>query len=146
MRGDSSYMNNKVDWSNRYSYKWSPLAPLQYETNENGVVPGKRWEDGSGEYTPSMDTRIFQLRITGLTDNLIDDLISREQFTYSREDYVQIKYSDFDLLIVHEDPEFSLKEVFASRGNIVMYVRYWGYADVNTLIENVDGKIALMLD
>jgi len=110
------------------------------------VVPGKRWEDGSGEYTPSMDTRIFQLRITGLTDNLIDDLISRERFTYSREDYVQIKHSDFDLLIVHEDPEFSLKEVFASRGNIVMYVRYWGYADVNTLIENVDGKIALMLD
>lgn len=146
MRGDSSYMNNKVDWSNRYSYKWSPLAPLQYETNENGVVPGKRWEDGSGEYTPSMDTRIFQLRITGLTDNLIDDLISRERFTYNREDYVQIKHSDFDLLIVHEDPEFSLKEVFASRGNIVMYVRYWGYADVNTLIENVDGKIALMLD
>lgn len=41
VRGEPSYVSTDVDWGNRYLFDWSPLAPVQYETNEQGVVPGK---------------------------------------------------------------------------------------------------------
>nr|WP_309098670.1 hypothetical protein [Fredinandcohnia onubensis] len=36
-RGESEYMRDNVDWSNRISYNWIPFAPIQYETDENGI-------------------------------------------------------------------------------------------------------------
>jgi hypothetical protein len=42
VRGEST---DNVDWGNRYTYYWSPLAPVQYEIDENGMVPGGMWED-----------------------------------------------------------------------------------------------------
>jgi hypothetical protein len=36
VRGESSYISDGVDWGNRYTYKWSLFAPIQYETDENG--------------------------------------------------------------------------------------------------------------
>ncbi|MEH6996260.1 DUF2812 domain-containing protein, partial [Neobacillus drentensis] len=69
VRGESTYMSDNVDWGNRYTYVWSPLAPVQYETDENGVIPGKMWEDGSGEYSPSIHTRVFQLSVPVIADS-----------------------------------------------------------------------------
>jgi hypothetical protein len=48
VRMESAYLNDGVDWGNRYSYDLSPLAPIQLEADETGVVPGKLWEDRSG--------------------------------------------------------------------------------------------------
>ena len=42
------------------------------------------------------------------------------------------------LLIVYEVDDF--KEVFASEGKVVMHVRYFGYADINTIIESTGHK------
>ena len=52
------------------------------------------------------------------------------------------KHPDLNLLIVHEEED--LKEVFASKGKAVMYVRYYGYADINSVIENMVEKITLI--
>ena len=95
VRGESSYMSDNVDWGNRYTYYWSPLAPVQYETDENGVVPGKMWEDGSGEYSPSIHTRVYQLSVPAMADNLISDLIKRYKYENSSEDFVETKHPDF---------------------------------------------------
>jgi hypothetical protein len=138
---EEPYMIDNVDWGNRYTYSWSPLAQLQYETDENGVVPGKMWEDGSGEYSPSIHTRIYQLSIPSMTDNLISDLIKRYRYENSIEDFVKIKNSSFDILIVHKEEE--MKEVFASKGNTVMYVRYHGNADINSVIGSIEKKIKI---
>lgn len=144
VRGESSYMRDDVDWGNRYSYNWSPLAPIQYESDENGVVAGKMWGDGSGEYSPSIHTRVYQLRVPALADNLIADLIKRYNYKYSVGDFVETKHADLNLLIVHEEDE--RKEVFASKGKAVIYVRYYGYADINSVIENIVDKIKLIAE
>lgn len=144
VRDESSYMSNNVDWGNRYSYKWSPFAPVQYETDEVGVVPGKLWEDQSGEYSPSIHTRVYQLSITAMADHLIADLIKRYAYDYSVEDVVATKHPDFDLLMVHEQKE--RKEIFASKGKAVIHIRYHGYTDINSLIENTEEKIKVILE
>ncbi|MEK5068675.1 DUF2812 domain-containing protein [Sporosarcina sp. FSL K6-1508] len=144
VRGESSYMRDNVDWGNRYTYKWSPLAPIQYESDENGVVPGKMWGDGSGEYSPSIHTRVYQLSVPALADNLIADLIKRHNYEYSDDDFVETKHADLNLLIVHEEDDF--KEVFASKGKAVIYVRYYGYANINSVIENIVDKIKLFTE
>jgi hypothetical protein len=142
VRREPSYVSDNVDWGNRYTFDWSPLAPVQYETDEEGVVPGKMWEDGSGEYSPTIHTQVYQLNIPALADNLISDLIERYRYEDSREDFVETEHPDLDLLVVHEEKE--KKEVFAFKGKAVMYVRYYGYADINSVIENLVEKINLV--
>ncbi|MEH7179679.1 DUF2812 domain-containing protein [Neobacillus vireti] len=139
VRVEPSYVSDNVDWGNRYTYEWSPLAPVQYETDEEGVVPGKMWKDGSGEYSPSIHTQFYQLSIPSLADNLIYDLIERYRYEDSKEDFVETEHPGLDLLIVREEEE--RKEVFASKGKKVMYVRYFGYADINSIIENLVEKL-----
>nr|WP_304216287.1 DUF2812 domain-containing protein [Fredinandcohnia onubensis] len=138
-RGESEYMSDNVDWSNRISYNWSPFAPVQYETDENGVIPGENWKDGSGGYSPSISTNFYQLSIPAIADNLVYDLIDWYRHENAVEEYVEKQHPDFDLLIVHEDEE--MKEVFASKDKNVIYVRYHGYADINSVIENIIKKI-----
>ncbi|MEH7249330.1 DUF2812 domain-containing protein [Neobacillus niacini] len=141
---DEPYMIDDVDWGNRYTYNWSPLAPVQYETDENGVVPGRMWKDGSGEYSPSIHTKVYQLSVPAMADNLISDLIKRFNYEYSSEDFVKTKHPNLDLLIVHE--EEAMNEVFASKGKAVIHVRYYGYANINAIIENIEDKIELVLE
>ena len=131
-----------VDWANRFSYNWSLAAPVQYETDESGVVPGEIWHDGSGEYSPAIHTKVYQLRTPSLINHLLADLIKRFNYEYSTEDFIETKHPDFDRLIIHEDDE--QKEVFAAKGKAVMYVRYHGYSDIKTVIENTAEKIQMI--
>jgi hypothetical protein len=139
VRSKNGYMSDGVDWGNRYSYDWSPVAPIQYEADETGLVPGVMWEEGSGEYSPAIHTQFYKLRIPSMADNLVGDLIKRYRYENTQDEFVEKSHPDLDLLIVHEEKD--MKEVFASRGNEVMYVRYHGYADVNSVIENLVKKI-----
>lgn len=139
IRAEAEYMSDNVDWGNRLSSEWSPLAPVQYESDESGVVPGKLWEDLSGEYSPAIHTEYYQLRFPGMAENLVSDLVERYRYDNSLDEYVEKIHADLDLLIVHA--EEGMKEVFAAHGDAVMYVRYHGDADVSTVIENVVEKI-----
>lgn len=134
VRGESEWIDD-VDWGNSYTTNWSPFATVQYDASENGVVLGQKWKDDSGEYSPSINTKFYQLSIPAMADNLISDLIKRYNYEYSLEDYVEIKHPYFDSLIVHEDEE--MKEVYASKGKYVIYVRYHGYADIGLVIDNI---------
>jgi len=135
--------DDNVDWGNYYLYNWSPLAPIQYETNEYGVIPGETWKGGSGEYSPSIYTQAYQLTIPALSDNMISELIEKYKYDYE-EDFVEIDHQELDLLIVYVQED--LKQVFASKGKAVMYVRYFGYADINSVIENTVERITLISD
>jgi hypothetical protein len=140
VRAEPVYFDDDVDWGNRYSRNWSPLAPVQYEADESGVVPGKMWDDGSGEYSPSIQTEVYKLTLPSLTDNLISDLIKRYRFEESLDLYHEITHPHLDQLIVFE--ENNLKKVFAFKGDTVMYVWYYGEADVDAVIEAVVEKIS----
>jgi hypothetical protein len=140
VRAEPVYFDDDVDWGNRYSRNWSPLAPVQYEADESGVVPGKMWDDGSGEYSPSIQTEVYKLTLPSLADNLISDLIKRHEFEENFDLYQEKTHPHLDQLIVYE--ENNLKKVFAFQGDTVMYVWYSGKADVDAVIEAVVEKIS----
>ncbi|MTI56633.1 DUF2812 domain-containing protein [Geosporobacter ferrireducens] len=142
IRENSSYIRNDIDWGNRYSSDWSLLAPVQYESDENGIVPNEMWKDGSGAYSPSIRTMVYKLNFPSIAEKLITDLIKRYSIEYKGGDFIKIEHTGFDILIVHEVDAF--KEVFAAKGKAVMYVRYYGYADINSLIESTAYKIDLV--
>ncbi|SET45232.1 Protein of unknown function [Natronincola peptidivorans] len=139
---ESSYIRDNIDWSNRYSYHWSLLAPIQFQSDEHGIVSNKMWEDGSGVYSPSVHTRVYQLSVPSMVESLISDLIKRYDLAHRGGDFINIEHTDFDVLIVHEVDEF--KQVFVSKGKAVMHVRYYGYADISSVIESTAHKITLI--
>ncbi|WNF36810.1 DUF2812 domain-containing protein [Bacillaceae bacterium IKA-2] len=144
-RGEaSSYIRDNVDWGNRYTYNWSLLAPVHYESNENGIVSNEMWKDGSGVYSPSIETRVYQLSLPSIAESLISDLIKRYGLAYRGGDFIEIEHTYFDILIVHEVDEF--KEVFAAKGKAVMHVRYHGYAKIDSIIGATAEKITLISD
>lgn len=142
VRETSSYMRDNIDWGNRYTYNWSMLAPVQYESDEHGIVSNEMWKDNSGEYSPSIHTRVYHLSLPSMVERLISDLIKRYSLEYRGGDFVEVEHTGFDILIVHEVDEF--KEVFASKGNAVMHVRYYGYANMDIMIKEIGKKIVLI--
>lgn len=142
VRRTSSHIRKNIDWGNQYSYNWSLLAPVQYESDEHGAVPNVMWEDGSGEYSPSIHMRIYQLSLPSMSESAIRDLTKKYGIRYKGGDFVEIGHSGFDLLVIHE--EGNSKEIFASKEKAVTYVRYFGYADINTIIESTAQKLALI--
>lgn len=132
------YMQDDIDRGNSYTYKWSILAPIQYEAEEKGIVNEQEWRDGSGVYSPSIHSQVYKIIFPSMSENLVDDLIERYVFG-GNEKLLRLEHSGFDLLIVKEDDE--KKEIFAAKGKGVMYVRYYGYADMKSLIENVAQQI-----
>lgn len=134
------YRNDEVDWGNRVSYDWSPLAPIQYDTNERGIVRGVMWKDGSGQYSPMISTQYYELTFTGMIDGVIKDLIKRSYFRDDENPRLIIN-DNFDRLYVMEVNE--TKYVFASRGNKVISIRYHGYADIEQIIDLAAAKLLM---
>lgn len=85
---------------------------------------------------------VYKLNFPSIAEKLITDLIKRYSIEYKGGDFIKIEHSGFDILIVHEVDAF--KEVFAAKGKAVMYVRYYGYADINSLIESTAYKMDLV--
>jgi len=144
VRENSSYTPDNVDWGNRYMYDWSILAPMRYQSDEQGVVPDEMWKDGSGAYSPSISTWVYKLDLPYMNEGVLSDLIERYGMKYEGGDFIEMKHTYFDKLIVHQVAES--KEVFASKGKAVMYVRYHGYADTNSIIEATVVKMELISD
>lgn len=135
----SDYVNDGVDRNNRCRYNWSPLATVQYETDEQGGVANEMWKDGSGRYTPSIHTQYYRLTFAGMADGLINDLVKRS--LYREDEKLQvISHSGFDkLYLVNGD---NSKQIFAYRGKNLIYIRYYGYADTDRIITLVSEKLS----
>ena len=140
-----TYVNRGVDWGNRYTTNWSPIAPIQYESDESGMVPGEMWLDDSGEYSPSIHTRMYELSMPSLANSLIKDLMTRYKYDEQPiDDFKEMKHSFFDTLIVFEDEEE--KKIFASKHDLIYYVQYYGYANVDTIIDEIVNTITTFTD
>lgn len=134
----SDYFQDDVDWGNRVRYEWSPFATIQYEANERGIVANMTWKDGSGVYSPSIHTQYYKLTFAAMADGLINDLLGRYIFKEHNEIQL-ISHPDFDFLYIVEDAE--TKQIFASRGKNVLYIRYHGYVDINHIITLASQKL-----
>ncbi|UII54242.1 DUF2812 domain-containing protein [Cytobacillus spongiae] len=139
VRESPTYVRDGVDWGNRYTINWSPLAPSQYETDESGLVPGEMWNDKSGEYTPSISTEVFQLIHKGLADPLVNDLAKWYAFDENGEYFEEKDHSKLDRLMVYEMDE--TKKIIASKEKKVYYVYYFGNSGLDTVIEQTVIKI-----
>lgn len=137
---ESGRIRDDVDFLNSVEYQRTLLAPLQYEINEHGIVPDELWDDGSGEYGPSVRTYYYQLTSDWFADGLIKDLIRRYNYrfyedTSSTEYTEQVQDSYFDRLYVFEKHDEINKQIYASVGNIVIFVNYYGNADSDHIID-----------
>lgn len=125
--------NEGVDFLNSVNKGWSPLAPVQYEINENGIIEDLAWDDNSGPYSPAIHTRYYQLLLSGMADDLTRDLEKKFVDSYDPEMIVREENAEgFDRLIVAESG--IRKQVLAARGKEVMYVDYFGNAQAQDLI------------
>lgn len=134
LKRQTGYLSDDgVDYLNMVREDWSPLAPVQYEINERGIVEDLMWDDNSGPYSPSIETRYYQLILTGMANNLIKDLETKFVASYEPEMVVRREEAEgFDQLFVAESG--IRKQVFAARGKEVIYVNYFGNASSQELI------------
>ena len=129
-----------IDYSNVFISSWSPLIPTQFKTTESGVIPSVKWEDNSGKYSPNLTTESYDLRFSKLAVELIEDIIERKIYIEDPSEYVELQHPTFDKLIVYE-PTVHSKQIYAAKGKRVMVVRYYGFANLEQVIEQVALKI-----
>jgi len=127
------YFSKGVDWGNRVSYDWSPLAPVQYEVEEQGIVEGQMWEGENREYSPSIRSYYYKLVFPQMASRIIDELMGR----YIYEPGVipeQIEDTPFDIMYAADD---SGKKIFAAWDDNVIYIAYHGNKDIEQVIAAV---------
>ena len=125
------YNKDGVDRSSSVRYEWSPLAPIKYVVDERGIVKEEMWDDNSGEYSPSIHTRFYELTFEKMSEGLIKDLIHR----YIYEPEIEVKKmtnTEFDQLYVAVDG--ISKHIFASWDNNVIYIEYYGNKNIDQLL------------
>lgn len=73
---DPNFVLNEYDgWNNRVDFETSFLAPIQYEIRQEDTVPDRRWNDGSGVYSPSIKVEYYDLRFEFLAKPFYDAMI-----------------------------------------------------------------------
>ncbi len=96
---EKDYFKEK-NYNSFISHEWSQLAPNMYTIKERGIVKGLKWEDGSGEYSPSLNTDFYELQFKFLAEPLLKEIISDKLDFYSFEPivYEEISDTNFELL------------------------------------------------
>jgi hypothetical protein len=138
-----SYLFEGEDYGNRYTYMHSLFSPYQYQSDEEGIVKDKMWKDNSGVYSPSIQNWVYKLTFPSMSEKLLSDLIRKYGLDYLEGNIKEIENSYFDKLIINEGDSY--REVFACRGKAVIYIRYYGYADIDLIIKAAEEKINLIL-
>lgn len=141
---EKSYIQDNVDWDNRYTRDWSLLAPIQYESDEQGVVSNKKWKDRNAEYSPNIYTKVYKLRFESMSNDLISDLMKRYHTVDENKKFRKINHKELDTLVVWESDIY--KDVYAYKGDVVIHVIYNGYGDLDSIIDNIVDKINLIAD
>lgn len=126
-----SKFRDDLDFYNSVIYKWSFLAPTYYDIVESGIVENELWDDKSGTYSPGIHTVYYKLSLKGMANGLVKDLISRYHLPV--EPVLKKENTNFDRL--YYSTRNSSKEIFASWENNVIYIRYYGNADIDHLIK-----------
>lgn len=137
------YIPSNINEMNIY-YDCSLFAPIRYHFSENSNLPNEEEKYESGMYySPSIKTWAYQLRFPSMGKGLISDLVKKCSISYKGGSFIEIDSKDFDQLIIFEK-KYDFKEAFALKGKGIIHVRYWGYADNDSIIKNIAQKIDLI--
>ena len=126
------------------SHGWSLLASEIVTISETGIIPGEKWSADRGysttslQYEPGISVKLYRLRFPWLTDSVLEAFCEQYHAEYMEELLIEkTDYPGFDKLFVRSRERYSQQEVFASCGNDVVSVRYYGNKDMETVIEAV---------
>lgn len=124
-------------YNNTITHHWTELAPKIYIVEERGEIAGQMWRDGSGTYSPSMDTEFYELRFKLLTKPLFEELIEdkNELYRYEKMEYEELLDTGFDqaTLISRE----ACQMFFGRTGKKVIFIQYYGHKDLGAMVEQI---------
>lgn len=125
---------NRFYFGNEIAYRWSPLAPVQYDINEIATVKKPPQEQAGGEYTPRVRTRYYRPVGSVLAERLMQDLLQKHVAGPDWRQTVQETQSGFFTKLLWTQNAGQV-QVFARRGNEVVYVDYEGNAQAQQIID-----------
>lgn len=132
---DESYYDG-MDYNNGISYKSTELAEI-YTIRERLVSEDKMWLDGSGRYSPSIKTKIYDLKVPFFADSVFKELIDDELefFKFESICYEELMDTPFDKAVLVKISETQM--LFAVSGKKVIEVRYHGYEELKLYIDDI---------
>lgn len=138
---EKDYYKDK-DYNSFISHEWSQLAPNMYEIHEEGIVKGETWEDGSGEYSPSLNTDFYELQFKFLAEPLIEELISDKLDFYGFESivYEEISDTNFDKAVIVKTKHVQM--LFAIKDNKVINMSYYGYKELKDFVDDIEKAVS----
>jgi hypothetical protein len=128
------YFIDGVDFANRLSMSWSIVAPEQYEIDETYT---SNESNETTLYNPSISSKVYELRMSGLVEPLVQDLI--KWYSYHTKAFIKEQHATLNHLYIYEEDMH--KEIIAAKGNVVTFVRYHGNTSTDVLVEKVAEKI-----
>lgn len=121
-----------LDRDNYVQYRWGPMASY-YEVSQEGTIPSRTDPEGD-EYNPSLDIDWYDLTIPALASPLLDDLVDYHTVrNYFPDEYTTQEYTlpGFDRFVIARDDRYGgHARVFAAAGDRVVYLNYFGEADL----------------
>lgn len=134
---DRSNLYEGKDHENYATFNTSLLIPAQYEIEQQGIVPDRRWADNSGIYSPSLEMRYYDLRFAFLTKPFFDSML--EWFIYNESGYTDIFDDRIDEGILYDNE--GSQHLFLRKDDHVLAVFYYGEEDLGT---HFDALFALL--
>lgn len=140
---DEPFLYKGVNAWNSISYAWTPLVPVYYSLYQQGAEQEKLWKDESGHYAPSAQTEYYQLAIAAFAPTLLEELMEQHIQPWNHAKLTEISHSSFNRVVLSQADEFA--ELFAYRGKQVIYIRYYGHADLSERLDSLARTLDLAL-
>ena len=143
----SEALENDVVLENRLQTKWSPLASVIIETDEQGKVPGRNWAEYDTVYAPSLTFKYYKLTLPFLGAALLDELaVNLREWNEERAKIAPprpvetIQTDAADIMRLQYAPS-GFFDIYAQKGSVVVYVRYSGEESAETVIRAVEAYL-----
>jgi len=124
-------------WRSSITTESSLMAMTQFEARESAATSDESYASG-------LDTKYYKLTFAGMADGTLHDLMKKDLNFYTEEMMLDVNITkmDFDGLdIVYTAKAHDLLFVFASKGNIVVSMQYYGTKNEPELIAALAKKL-----
>lgn len=131
---DGQYVRNEIDlfhdgsdYNHYWEKEWSLLAPIMYETRQDGF-------HRQTEQIEQLSINYYEMRTEALAKPMLASVIDYKVFLRHDEELTKVTHDVFDELYVYED-EFNWVTFYARLGKQVIDVSYTGELSADELID-----------
>lgn len=131
---DGQYVRNEIDlfhdgsdYNHYWEKEWSLLAPIMYETRQDGF-------HRQTEQIEQLSINYYEMRAEAFAKPMLASLIDYNAFLHHDEELTKVTHDVFDELYVYED-EFNWVTFYARLGKQVIDVSYTGELSADELID-----------